>query len=292
MNLSVFTRVASFYSIDGMTEGQRTVAAAANAPASLEDSVSATITEQKQRLAATLAAIGDTWDGMVTFLYWMQTAHPLPEPKSDTWKQVIIRGETDGTVGMEMIKELLTWNQHATLILSGGVYGREKSIGDIGAIDMFKHLEHDLLLLGYHPDNIKSRVLIDSLSRHTVDQGKILSGLLSSLEAEDVFVVLPLYHLPRFILTVAASLKHIGCQPNLIPLPSGRWQTHHPRKGPHLSQSNEGKTFRYDQLFAQPPVPSLFAGKYDCGEVDKIVRQAQAGQTLSFRSFLDWYSLT
>ena len=46
------------------------------------------------------------------------------------------------------VKQLLNWNSKATLILSGGVYGREKSIGDIGAIDLYKHIEYDLTLYG------------------------------------------------------------------------------------------------------------------------------------------------
>lgn len=250
-----------------------------------------TIKQQEERLISVLAGIGDSWDVAKKVLHWIQSRHVLPQPKPDNWRQVIIRGETDGTMGMDTVKELLAWNHQATLILSGGVYGREKSIGDIGAIDLYRQLEHDLTLLGYPAEEIKSHVFIDSFSQHTIDQGIILSGLLKSLHVEDVFVVMPLYHMPRFLLTIAANLKQQAYRPNIVPLAYGDWHTRHPRKTPLKASATKPTPYSYADLFALPLTPSSVAGKFDCGEVDKIATAVSNKKALTFTGFSQWYEL-
>ncbi len=213
---------------------------------------------------------------------WIASEHLFPDPVERIGHQAIVRGETDGTMGMEDVKQLLNWNSNATLILSGGVYGRENSVGDVGAIDMFKHIEHDLSLYGYSPEKIKSRVIIDSFSEHTIDQARILAGILRAIKCRDFFVVVPLYHMPRFLLTLGAGLERLGIKPNIIPRPYGRWSTRHPRKGP---TSELDKTYTYQELFASPAVPSRSNGKLDCGEVDKTIEFVKAGEAMTYKEF-------
>ena len=250
--------------------------------------ISLLIENQKPRIERKLKSINDTWSDMLCMLDWIQFEHQLPLPIDTLGRQSIIRGETDGTMGMERVKQLLNWNSNATLILSGGVYGREKTIGDIGAIDLYKHIEYDLSLYGYNDEEIKSRVIIDSFSRHTIDQGKVLAGILNAINCREIFIVIPLYHMPRFLLVLSKQLQTLDCKPNIIPQPYGEWNTNHPRKGPI---EKPDINYTYEELFGLPPVESRFDGKQSCGEVEKIAECFENGLALSFQQFKKWFSL-
>ena len=241
--------------------------------------------KEKLRLVELLDSVNETLDDLMVLIKWIQFKKQLPSIKSEPGKQTIIRGETDGTMGMENVKQLLNWNAKATLILSGGVYGREKSIGDIGAIDLYKHIEYDLTLYGYNQEEIKKRTIIDSFSLHTIDQGKVLAGILNAIDCEDVFIVIPLYHMPRFLLVLAKELSCLNFKPNIIPIPYGDWSTSHPRKGPL-----DGSTTKYSyyQLFVYPPTPSRSKGKLDCGEVDKIIECIRNENAVGINEFIKW----
>jgi hypothetical protein len=250
--------------------------------------ISNLISKEKKRLSRKLHSINDSWDSMIEIIQWIQSNGKLPQPLETLGSQCIIRGETDGTMGMEKVKQLLNWNSNATLILSGGVYGREKTIGDIGAIDLYKHIEYDLSLYGYSIEDIKSRVIIDSHSRHTIDQAKILAGIIKAVQSKDIILVLPLYHMLRFLLILSKEMQLIGIKPRIFPKPYGEWYTKHPRKGPI---DNIDVNYSYDELFALPPTISRFKGKDECGEVDKIIETYREDLSLNSKQFLEWYPL-
>ena len=237
------------------------------------------------RINNLLSTIGDDLDSVYNFFSWVKSSQSLPKPSGNPGSQTITRGETDGTMGMEIVKQLLNWNQKSTLILSGGVYGREKSIGDIGAIDLYKHVEYDLSLYGLSSNEIKQRTIIDSFSMHTIDQGRVLSGILRAIGCKDMIIVMPLYHFPRFTLILAHDLKKLNIKPNIICMPFGDWDYPHPRKG---YNGDEAHRFSYYDLFTMPPIDSKFKGKADCGEIDKIVASVNNNNSLSFNSFMKW----
>lgn len=243
------------------------------------------IKREKPRINKLLLEIGNNWDDLMSFFNIITSSSNIPESNSKLGSQVILRGETDGTMGMENVKMLLNWNPNATLLLSGGVYGREKSIGDIGAIDLYKHIEYDLSLYGYSIEAIKSRTIIDSFSRHTIDQGKILSGILSAINCNDLFIIMPLYHIPRFILVLSHYLNILNVKPNMIAMPYGDWTTRHPRKGP---VDNIENNFLYEDLFVLPPVSSRFSGKNDCGEMEKIRDTVKNNNSMTFKQYINW----
>ena len=240
----------------------------------------------KSRIKPMLNSVEDSFDSMLNVLEWIEESSGLPLPNKKLGYQSIVRGETDGTMGMEIVKQLLNWNPDATLILSGGVYGREKSIGDIGAIDLYKHIELDLSLYGYKSEDIKKRTIIDSHSRHTIDQGRMIAGILKAIDCKDVIFILPKYHMPRFLLVISSVLQQLSFKPNIIPKPYGDWITLHPRKG--LVDDKEHR-YNYLQLFSSPPTPSRFNGKLDCGEIDKIVESISSGVAINFDEFSNWY---
>ncbi|MBI2552431.1 hypothetical protein HYW17_03995 [Candidatus Uhrbacteria bacterium] len=248
------------------------------------------IAENRKRLEPELASINDTWSDLVDLLEWIMAKKTFPPKKERDWSQVIIWGETDGLLGLENVKESLLRYNNATLLISGGVYGREGVINDVGAVDLYKGLEKELLAMGWKADDIKRRVLIDSLSLHTGHQGLILSHVLKALSPEDVFVVEPLYHLPRFLLMLGYAMQELKLRPNLIPMAYGEWESLHPAKA---SKENPERKFKYEELFAFPPTRSLFEDKFDCGEVDKIIQRvkAQNKNCLSFKEFANWANI-
>ncbi|OGL65166.1 hypothetical protein A3B21_00305 [Candidatus Uhrbacteria bacterium RIFCSPLOWO2_01_FULL_47_24] len=248
------------------------------------------IAENEKRLEPGLESINDTWKDLVDLVEWIMKEKPFPPKQDRQWSQVIIWGETDGLLGLENVKKLLSRYDNATLLISGGVYGREGVIDDIGAIDLYKGLEQELLSMGWKDDDIKRRVLIDSLSLHTGHQGLILSHVLKALSPEEVFVVEPLYHLPRFLLMLGYAMKELGLRANLIPVAYGNWGSLHPAKA---SKENPERKFKYEELFAFPPMRSLFEDKFDCGEVDKIIQRVKAPNKncLSFKEFANWLNI-
>lgn len=246
------------------------------------------IVENSKRLEPELKVVNDTWQNLVEVLEWLTAPRVLPDKKDKEWSQVIIWGETDGLLGLKNVKKLLSLYKNATVIFSGGVYGREGIINDIGAIDLYKSLESELLAMGWNNDEIKRRVLIESLSLHTGHQSLILSHILKALASEDIFLVEPLYHMPRFLLTLGYGMKKCGLKSNLIPTAYGNWDSVHPSKAPGRNPSQK---FKYEELFASPPVESLFEGKFDCGEVDKIIQQVKSKNCLTFQEFIEWFNL-
>lgn len=246
------------------------------------------IVENQKRLEPDLHSIGDEWQNLIDVLEWITQTKQLPPQKDRQWSQAIIWGETDGLLGLENVKALLSKYPQAAVLFSGGVYGREGIIHDIGAIDLYKSLESELLSLGWNKDEIKRRTLIESLSLHTGHQSLILSHILKALGCVDVFLVEPLYHMPRFILMFGYQLKKLGLKPNLIPTPYGAWDSVHPAKAP---ASNPSQKFKYEELFASPPTESLFEGKFDCGEADKIIQQVRNENCMTCREFMDWFAV-
>jgi len=245
------------------------------------------IFKHKKRLESKLSSVNDNWDSLVKLLEWTTKPRSLYAQQNKERNQLIVWGETDRWNGLKYVRQFLIKNPQAVLIISGGVYGREKSIGDIGSINLFKKLEKDLLTRHYREEDIKSNVIIDSLSRHTGDQGKIIASLFKPLSPKEVFIVIPLYHMPRFLLSIGFNLKKQKIKPNIIPVAYGTWDSCHPQKRPLKRK----KTYTYEELFVRPPSSSIFQDKFDCGEIDKIVQQVRNKNCLTFKEFINWFNI-
>jgi hypothetical protein len=177
---------------------------------------------------------------------------------------------------------LLATKPGLTLVISGGDYGREETLNNIGSLDLYQAL----MRRGWGHQTIKSRIIIESMSQHTGHQRMILGHLFSdSLKPEHIWVILPKYHMPRFIMTIGLNLYERGFKTNIHPQPFGEWQSAHAAKGP---LDNPARTFTYEELLTLPQAPSRFEGKLDCGEVDKIIMYAEKHQCLTFRQAREW----
>ena len=133
----------------------------------------------------------------------------------------------------------------------------------------------------------KRNVIIDSCSLHTGDQRDFLSKIFGQpIRSESTFVVLPTYHMPRFLLTLGCGLKsnNGSLWPNFHPWGFGSPETLHAHKGPRPYN----RTFKYEELFAASPTSSREEGKEDCGEIDKILHYQKDGQALSFKDALKY----
>ena len=209
-------------------------------------------------------------------------------PTNDAWgKEIILWGETDGINGIDNVVRLLNARPESTLIVTGGDYGREEKLDNIGSLDLFNDLSRRLISNGWSPREVNERVIIESMSRHTGDQRRIVGALLTAIAPQNIFVVLPKYHMPRFLMTVGLPLYQKNFRPNIYPWPFGEWGTHHKAKGP---KDQSAETFTYAELLALPPTPSRYEGKLDCGEVDKIIQYAnpKEDQCLTFRQAREW----
>ena len=249
--------------------------------------------EQRERIVPRLAS-NDTWEDVEAVIDWAMTYRPLDTPILSLAGRphVIIWGETDGFGGLPEVCKRMQEAPESTLIISGGVYGREETTGEIGAIDLYRRYHEEMEKLGWSNEDIKRRVIIDSWSLHTGDQRIVLSAILSELGAPRVSIVLPLYHMPRFILTINEGLKRLGVQLEIYPSPFGT------RTTPHIAKRhiNKSETFTYEELFALPPTRSRGADEvksFDCGEIDKILeyQQLRNKQCLTFREALDLFKI-
>jgi hypothetical protein len=246
--------------------------------------------EQKHRLEPDLEKIGDTWQDMLRVVSWTtQQSRFFSIPTNDAWgKEVVIWGETlSGCSGGFDVHHLLLSRPHSTLIISGGLYGNENFSGEMGALDLFEKLKESLRTARVDDQKIKERVIIDSASIHTGHQRVILGSLLTSLAPDVVWVVMPVYHITRFLMSVGLPLYDKKFQPYICPLPYGAWNTRHPLIGP----LHESTTFTHEELFALPPTPDRNRkGKLNCGELDKILMYAdpKERQCLTFRQARDW----
>lgn len=241
--------------------------------------------EQQERLIGRLAP-QDTWEHVEAVIAWAMTSAPKIPTRHLNPNHVIIWGETDAFHGFEKTADLLTQNPLSTLIVTGGVYGRETTIKEFGAIDLFQYFFQEMRKRDWEEKDLKARVILDSWSLHTGHQRSVLSALLKTLDAQSVSVVLPLYHMPRFLLTLGQGLLDEGIGPKILPCSFGELNTHHIAKGPLNEEGT--RMFSYEELFALPPTPSRGADdtkSMDCGEIDKILHYQQASdkQCLTFR---------
>lgn len=258
---------------------------------------------------------GDTWEDLLTFVAWAGKERAQETiPRIDEWvafPPVVIWGETDGLYGLPVVEKImerlsqLTIQPHGPkLVITGGVYGREDTINDIGALDMW-----DAYIAQTPPEKQewrKHNVIIDSWSLHTGNQRDFLSKILRDpLDGKSVFVVLPTYHMSRFLLTLGAGLKDTpGWWPNIHPWGFGFPNEEHDGKGkiglvepgPEARAPVGGFVgyqhglvpFTYEELFASSPTERQEPGKIDCGEIDKILHYQKDGQALSFKDALKY----
>lgn len=247
--------------------------------------------DQRHRLEPDLEKIGDTWEDMLCVVQWATQFTVLAQSSMNTaWgKEVILWGETSGGHdGLGLVEYLLLVKPHNTLIVSGGLYGNEELSREIGAFNLFTKLEESLLAAGADSQKIKERVIIDSMSLHTGHQRIILGSLLNALAPDVAWVVIPIYHITRFIMSVGLPLYEKSFQPNIRPLPYGAWEDHHPLIGP---PSNKRINFTHEEIFALPPtLDRKRKGKLNCGELDKILMYASPSerQCLTFRQAREW----
>lgn len=247
---------------------------------------------QRGRLEPKLKAIGDTWKDLQRVLGWAtHNSFANPQGPHAYWgKEVILWGETDGYEGLKNVTELLSAKSGLTLVISGGDYGREAALDNVGSLDLLKRLLETPEC--NHP-KVTGNIVVDSMSRHTGHQRMILGSLLSAaLRPEEMWVVVSKYLMPRFLMSIGLPLYVAGLHLNVYPRPFGDWETAHATKGP---LDDFSRTFTYAQLLMLPPTPSRFDGKDDCGEIDKIIEYANPDQlkrqSLTFREMRKWLKI-
>ena len=249
------------------------------------------VLKQRHRLEPDLEKNGDTWKDLLHVIDWtthsgVASIHPSGSKEADWGQEIVFWGETDGLDGLKAVEHLLNTKPGLTLVISGGNYSQD--IDNIGALDMFTQLQKVLLEKGWDPKTIKQRVIIDSMSIHTGHQRRILGTLLTSLAPRHIWVVLPKYHIPRFLMTVGLPMHEKGFRPTIVPWAFGEWDKHHAKKGP---ADYPHQNFTYEELLALPPTTSRHKGKQDCGELDKVIRYAGQGEALTFRQAREWLKI-
>lgn len=250
--------------------------------------------DQRRRLEPDLEKIGDTWEDMLHVVSWTTgQGRSFSIPTNDAWgKEVIIWGETSsGCSGGLNVHHLLLVRPHSTLIISGGLYGNENLSGEMGALDLFEKLKESLKTAQVDEQRIKERVIIDSASMHTGHQRVILGSLLTSLAPDVVWIVMPIYHITRFLMSVGLPMYDKKFKPYICPLPYGTWDGRHHLIGP---PDNEFTNFTHEEMFALPPTPDRQRkGKLNCGELDKILMYAnpKERQCLTFRQAREWLKI-
>ncbi|MEX2008229.1 MAG: ElyC/SanA/YdcF family protein [Candidatus Spechtbacterales bacterium] len=248
---------------------------------------------EKQRARLELLLVkNDTWEDLLTYLSWALT--PAPAIQTKDARHAVVWGENDGTLGLEDAIALMRANPAATLILSGGVYGREQTTSDMGALDMYATYRERMLKEGTDETAIKERVIIESSSLHTGHQRELISPLLAALKSERISFIEPFYHMPRFALSLGEGFNDHGYRPAVLPVPFGEATTPHPMKGPLNAPAEQ--TFTYEELLCLPPTPSRATDTVkseDCGELDKILayQATNPAQCLSFKEALAWFRI-
>jgi len=252
--------------------------------------------EQRERLEPKLIELGDTWDDCLKVVYHATTLNvdnaPSGSGKSEWGKEIIVWGETDaGYLGTQTVVDLLAKKDNLTLVISGGVYGKKNFTNEVGSLELYARLYSELVMKQGYTSAIFARTIIESMSQHTGHQRIILGPLLSSLAPEKIWVVIPINHITRFVMTVGLSMHENGSQPNIIPWPYGSWTDTHTHKAPI---DNPDRKFKLQELFALPPTPSPYhEGIFYCGEIDKIIQYANPSehQCLTFRQAREWLGI-
>jgi hypothetical protein len=248
---------------------------------------------QRERLESQLFG-DDTWDDLERYVDWATSVHEQPVDLEPA-KHLIFWGETDGVGGMAQIIELRTRYPGSRLLISGGVYGREETVADYPALRMLEELRSAQLRQGFTEEQIESGVVIDSIARHTGHQRMFLSALLDSeFGFSTLSVVIPWYHMPRFLASVGRGMKDKNVRPVVVPQPFGSAETHHERKAPKDGLAEQ--TFTYEELLCLPLTPSRGADEvkaFDCGELDKFIGYQQPGdlQALRFREAIEFFGI-
>lgn len=249
--------------------------------------------DQRERLEPKLKEIGDTWEDCLRVVSHT-TAHNLfagTAGKAEWGKEIVLMGCTDGGyLGVKHAIDLLAKKDGLTLVISGGVYDKVGFTNEVGAFDLYDMLCLEIIRNRRHLNGIFKRVIIDSISQHTGHQRIILGPLLTSLAPDNVWVVIPTNHITRFIMTTGLLMYENGFRTNIIPWPYGSWNDAHTRKGP---LDNPDRKFKLEELFALPPTPSVYEGRFYCGEIDKIIQYAHPSerQCLTFRQAREWLGI-
>jgi len=118
----------------------------------------------------------------------------------------------------------------------------------------------------------------------------ILGPLLTCLDPDKVWIVIPINHITRFTMSVGLSMYESEFQPNIIPWPYGAWENPHTHKAP---LDIPARKFTLAELSALPPTPSIYDGAFYCGEIDKILQYAHPAehQCLTFKQAREWLGI-
>lgn len=250
--------------------------------------------DQRERLEPKLKELGDTWEDCLRVVaHLTRTDLNMTYRTTDGWgKEIVLWGGTDGGyIGTNIVSALLLAKKPGiVLVISGGVYGKQNITNEVGAFALFERLKPLIARYGWSEQEICENVIIDSMSQHTGHQRMILGSLLASLAPDCVWIVIPINHITRFIMSIGLSLYKNGFRPDIIPFHYGAWSDFHTHKGP---LDNPERKFKLEELFALPPTPSIYAGRFYRGEIDKIIQYAHPSehQCLTFRQAREWLGI-
>lgn len=261
-------------------------------PAHFPVKIRAATQEHLQEIAEGLGGFGQKTDDFVSFCSWAMSPHGFDPDSKKPGEHLLWWGETDGFRGRKIVADML-WRAMTRdgvtqihILISGGNIGDEESHDNLPA-----HRMLEALRLRLDADNPMSkplnvlqtdgRVSIDALSRHTGHQVRHLRAWCETFGVKRLGIVLPLYHMPRWLLTFAEAWR--GSDGTLkkpdgltiYPMPYGRLETTHRTKGP---VTNLEQRFTYRELLFTPAakMPKFnfsagSGGRDDTSEFEKIL---------------------
>jgi hypothetical protein len=227
------------------------------------------LTPYTDTLTELATAAGEEPENLWKYLGWALTRGTVtPEEKPrPRGQRVALWSETDGMRGLETIlrlkQEAADRKEAFHCIISGGdlgYYERDNLPGPY----MLQQTMVQCLALGipWSPDEFT----LDCFSKHTGHQGHLLPAMLRVMGAKVVDLVIPLYHLPRFALTIGYGTKVAGINGlRFVPQPYGTWETRHAAKMPRREDDT------YD-----PATQGYTYGELLCAKLPPFARENKA----------------
>ncbi len=235
----------------------------------------------KKCIRESVSRVGENADAFLRYLAWVTRVHAIPvgsakhSPKLG--ERVVIWTESDGLGGIEHVASILRRAERIKepvhLFISGG----SESFSTRGNLPAQRMA--DALRFSYGSEfAFDSMVTVDGFSRNTGHQGRIIPSWLKAVQATEVVVVAPLYHIGRFMTTIGYGCKMAGIHLAFFPMPFGTWDTWHGCKEPYCCQVLEEygsvRGFTYAELCFAADLPRRRfedVGAENTSEIEKII---------------------
>ncbi len=181
----------------------------------------AAISPYKEHVRAMCEEADVDADAFLRFLVWATDVH-VPRWSMDGVR-AIAWTNAGGFGGLGPVTSLLS--QHVDTktkvdLLVSGRRAKRPSCGEMTAIQLAQFVgdrldDRSVLFVS---------ISVDGVSDNTGDQGKLIPAWLKAIDAKQVVMVAPLYHMPRYLTTVGYGCRDAGIRPHFIPMPFGRWE--------------------------------------------------------------------